>query len=163
MPVAVQGHWDTVALDGLFEHQHVAVGVLLLPKQGGGDRPGGVVDGPYQSQVGTPAHEPVVPAAVDLQQHPLLRVALTPAIALGGPARPRATHSTRQQNPPDRRARQSDPFALGQHLGQVGVVEPRVTAFGQRLHPLSCTPVRGRGRLPASVPVSYGRCSLLVS
>ena len=83
MPVAVQCHWDSVAIDDLPEHQHVAVGVLLLTEQSEGDRPGGVVHGADESQMWSATLQPVVPTPIYLQQHSLLGVALPSKVGLG--------------------------------------------------------------------------------
>ena len=135
--------------------------VLLLSEQGGEDRPSGVVHSSHQRQVGSSALQPVVPAAVNLQQHPLPRVALPSAVAPGGPPASRTPHSLCQQYPPDGGTRQVDALPLGQHLGQMGVVEASVEALGQLPDCLHCLRRRGRHRLPPPVPVSHGSCSLL--
>ena len=160
MPVAVEGQRDAVPVDDLLEHDQVAVGVLLLPEQGEGDRPGGVVHGADERQVGAAALQPVVPAPVDLQQHPLLGVALPSTVALGRPAAARTADAPGQQDPPDGGAGQADALPLRQHLGEMRVVEARIGASGQRQHLLLHLRGRGGRRLPASVPVSHGRSAL---
>ena len=161
VPVAVEGRGDAVSIYDLPEHHHVALGVLTLSEQRGRDSPRGVVHGADQRHPGTSPLQPVVLAAVYLQQHPLLRVALPSAVAPGGLAAARTPHSCGQQDPPDGGARQVNPLVLRQHLRQVGVVEACVEAFGQFPHPLLGIGIRGRRRPPAPVPVSYRSCSLL--
>ena len=123
MPVAVQGHWDSVTIDDLPEHQHVAVGVLLLTEQSEGDRPGGVVHEADESQMWSATLQPVVPAPIYLQQHSLLGVALPSKVALGRSATTGASDSPGQKDPPDGGARQMDALPICQHLGQMRVVE----------------------------------------
>ena len=47
-------------VDNVLEHQHVAVGIFLLPEQGVGDSPRGVIHGSDQGQIGASALKPVV-------------------------------------------------------------------------------------------------------
>ena len=130
MPIAIEGHRHAAAVDDLLEHEQVAVGVLLFSEQGEGDRPRGVVHGPDERQAGSPTLQPVVPAPVDLQQHPLLGVALPAQIALARSAAAGAPNTARQQHPPDGGAREADALPLGQQLGQMRVVEAGVAALG---------------------------------
>ena len=55
MPVTVQSQGDTVAIDDLPEHHHVAVGIFLVSEHSEWDRPCGVVDGADESQAGASA------------------------------------------------------------------------------------------------------------
>ena len=75
-----KGH---VVLNDVLEHQHVPVGIFLLPEQGEGDRSSGIVYGTDQGEVRSSALQPVVLAPIYLQQHPLLAIAL-PSAAMPG-------------------------------------------------------------------------------
>ena len=161
MPVAVEGQGHAVAGDDLLEQEQVAVGVLVLPEQGEGHRPGGVVHGPDEGEAGAAPLQPVVLAPIDLQQHPLLRVALPAPIALTRATAARTVDSPRQQDPSDGGARQADALPLRQQLGQMRVVKAGVTALGQGQH-LCPRPRAGGGRrLPATVAVRHGGGALL--
>ena len=148
-------------VDNVLEHQHVAVGIFLLSEQGERDLPRGVVHSADQGQVWASALQPVVAAPIDLQQHPLLGIALPSAVAFGGSAATWTPQSSGQQDPPHGRVGQMDILSLCQHLGQMGVVESCIGPLGQLHHLLLCPRVGGGHRLPSSVPVSYGSISLL--
>ena len=90
-----------------------------------------------------------------------MRIALPSAVAPWGLAAPRTSYTFSQQDPPDGGAGQLDALPLCHHLGQMGVVEACVAAFGQLPDPVLCIRARGRRWLPAPVAVSYGSYSLL--
>ena len=160
MAVAVEGQGDTVSLDDAFEHQQVAVSILLLPEQGERDCARGVVRSTDECEVGSSALQPIVSASINLQQHPLLGVSLPSAAVLGGSARPWSPDTIRQQDPSDGRPGQMDTLSLCQHLGQMGVVESCIHSCGQLPHSLLHRCSRSGGWLPASVTVSHGSWSL---
>ena len=88
--------------------------------------------------------QPGMGAGIELEQHPGLGLALPPpamgrrtAAGAGAPARP-SRRSRRTGG-----ARATMPSSLGQHLAQVGVVEPGIRRPGQRDHPLPPAPRPG--------------------
>ena len=81
--VAVYGHGDATAAHHLPEQLEVALGILLLPEAGPGNQAGGVVDAADQGEVGPSTLQPVVAAAVDLEQHALARIAV-PTLSMPG-------------------------------------------------------------------------------
>ena len=135
-------------VDNVLEHQHVAVGIFLLPEQGEGDRtwwrrlrrrPG--------SGRGL-ALKPVVAAPIYLQQHPLLWIAFPSAVAFGGSAATGTSQSSGQQDPPHGRAGEMDILSLCQHLAQMGMVESCIGA--PRPTPSPSVVSSGTWWLPAS-------------
>ena len=132
MLVAVEGSWHAVAGDDLPQHQQAAAEVLLFLDQGEGDLPGGAVHGTHEAQGGSPSLQPVVAAAVGLQQHPLLGQALPALIARGPPTATGPADAPGKQDPPHSGAGHLDARRLHQHLSQVQVVESGLAARGQR-------------------------------
>jgi hypothetical protein len=63
------------------QHQQIADGVLLLAEDRTGDDAGGVVDGTHQGHARSTTLEPVVAAAIDLQQSRLRHAVATAAMA----------------------------------------------------------------------------------
>ena len=113
--------------------------VLLLPEQGVGDGPGGVVNGSHQAQIGTPALQPVMAAPVYLEQHPLLGIALPAVPVLATSAPFRADHTRTGENPPHRRPAYHQPLPLRQQFLQVVVVQPAIRPLGKGQYSLPGT------------------------
>ena len=70
--VAVEGQGYSIFSDQAAHEQEVAPGILLLGEQGAGHGTGGIVHCQQQRKPGTFLTQPLVVAAVDLQEHPLL-------------------------------------------------------------------------------------------
>ena len=109
-----------VASDDLPEHQHVAVGVLLLTEQSEWDRPGGVIHGADESQMWSATLQPVVPAPLSAATFPPGGSAPFEgsAWALGDDE---GFRFPQPKGPAGRWSR--DRWRICQHLGQMGVVE----------------------------------------
>lgn len=151
-----------MTLDDALQHQQIAVGVLLLAEEGEGDRSCSVVHGPDEREPRPAALQPVVSAAVDLQRHALLRVALPAGVALARPSSSSgAGDSSGPQDPPNGGAGEVDALSLCQHLRQVRVVETGVVGRGKGQHPLLSLWARGGRRFAAPVPVSDAGNALL--
>ncbi len=86
--VPVQGGRQAVPAGHVAQHGQVPDAVLLLAEHGPDEDPGRVVDPAHQGEPGPAALEPVVPAAVDLDEQARLGHALAPA-AVPGPRRVR--------------------------------------------------------------------------
>ena len=99
MLVAVHGHRDAPAAHHLPEQLEVALGILLLPEAGPGDQAGGVIDAADQGEVGSSTLQPVVTAAVDLEQHALPGIAVPPLPVPGRPPVPDAGHAGGGEDP----------------------------------------------------------------
>lgn len=70
MALTVNGHGQALGARDGAEHRERAVGILDVPKGGGEDLPGGVVDGGDQHEAGSPTVQPGVLAPVQLDEHP---------------------------------------------------------------------------------------------
>src|SRR3990172_5393630 len=68
--IGIEGQGEAVALHDLPQQQEVSGGILLGPEEGEGYLSGGVVDGCDQDQSRSAAFEPIVIAAVQLEEHP---------------------------------------------------------------------------------------------
>jgi hypothetical protein len=112
--VAVHREWDTAALQHRAQHTEVARGILLLAEGGGDDRTGGVVDGAHQRRPAARRPKPVVPRAVELQQHPRSRSSLAATAVTRRAVAVRADETRATQDPLQRGARDEDPLALGE-------------------------------------------------
>jgi hypothetical protein len=105
------------------------------------------------------ALQPVVAAAVDLEEHARPRHPLAPAAVASAPSGARQRVAARGQDPPDRprRDRQVGVTLLGEGLGEVDRVEPGELArreFDQAAADRVVGPV---GRRPAAIAVDEGR------
>src|SRR3972149_7120077 len=83
VPIVVQGQGYPLSGDNAFQQQEVTLGIFLFPEYRIRHLTRGIIDGADQGEPGASAFQPVVAAAVDLQQLPLLRGAL-PATAMSG-------------------------------------------------------------------------------
>jgi len=84
--VVVELQREAVVPEHLAQEEEVAVGVLVLAEEGGNDFAGGVVDGAEDGGWGLVWAEPVVEAAVYLQEHSFLGPAIAAAAVSGWPA-----------------------------------------------------------------------------
>ena len=80
--------------------QKAALVAPLFPKQGVGGCARAVVNGSYHGQVGTSTFQPVVAAAVHLEQHPLLGIPLSAVAVLRPPAPPGPSDSCLGEDAP---------------------------------------------------------------
>jgi hypothetical protein len=128
VPVSVERQGQTSRAADLLQHQKVPGRILLFPKAGVHQLRSGIIDRRQQDQLGSAPLQPVVVAAIDLQQHPGLRVALPLLVVSAGTPLPRTGQARLPPETPDRRARQADGILLSQDLGEVLVVEvPELT------------------------------------
>ena len=77
--VVVELQREAVVPEHLAQEEEVAVGVLVLAEEGGNDFAGGVVDGAEDGGWGLVWAEPVVEAAVYLQEHSFLKPTIAAA------------------------------------------------------------------------------------
>ncbi len=151
--VGVQRMRDAVSLDDLAHDDEVALRILLLAKAGGGDQTGRVVDSAHQAQVRTTPFQPVVAAAVDLQEHALPRVPIAPLPVAWWSASTWCWDAGVREDASHRRARQDQPLVLGKHLGEVMLVESGVRR-GRQLDNARCERTGERvGRWPTPIAV----------
>src|SRR3972149_11867499 len=98
VPIVVQGQGYPLSGDNAFQQQEVTLGIFLFPEYRIRHLTRGIIDGADQGEPGASAFQPVVAAAVDLQQLPFLRVAI-PATAMSGcPPLPGTRHPCCTQN-----------------------------------------------------------------
>ena len=120
--------------DQAAHEQEVAPGILLFGEPGAGHGTGGIVHCQQQRKPGTFLTQPLVVAAVDLQEHPLL--GHTPAAypVLLRAAAARAADASPDQNAAHGGTAQINTFLISQEFGEVSVVCSRVVSAGQFHH-----------------------------
>ena len=137
----------------LDEHGEVARAVLLFAEGGPGDEPGGIVDAAHEGEPGSTALEPVMSAAIDLEEHagpghPLAAAAVAP----WSPP-PHRRQAGLGEDPAQRPLRDDDALALSEQVREMGTVDIRIRGRRQ-LHESGPQPVREPvGRDPAAVAV----------
>ena len=126
VPIAVEGDGDPAGADRLAEHDEVAGGIFLRPEDRRGDLVGRIVDRALEDETGPAPFEPVVVAAIPLEEQAGLGHAVAASAEAAPPARPGAGQTGSQQDAVDRRAREDDPVSLREFLGEVLVIEPGI-------------------------------------
>ena len=101
----------------------VGGGVLLLSEGRGRDHARRVIDRADEGQPRSPVLEPVVAAAVELEEETLGRHPLAPAAVARWSTPARAGDARGPQDPLEARPADGDPAPLGEQLGQVRVVD----------------------------------------
>ena len=115
----------------LDERLEVAHGVLLLAEHRPGHGAGGIVDGTHEREPWSSALEPVVLAAVDLEQDASLGHPLATAAVAAWPAASHRGEAGLGQDPAQRPRWYDDALAFLEQFGQVGSVHPLVGGRGQ--------------------------------
>ena len=118
-------------MDDVLHQQEVAPGVLLGPEESIGHRAGSVVHCQQQYESGPSALQPRVVAAIDLQQHALLRHPFPPDPVLGRTVLPGAGQAVAVEETAYRLPAQVNTLPFRQHFGEVAVVEADVLLAGQ--------------------------------
>jgi len=135
------------------QHREVAGPVLRVPEGRPDDDPRRVVDAAHEGELRTPALEPVVPRAVDLDEHPRLGHPLSPAPVPRRPAMPGRGKAGVTEQPAQRGPGDRDPLVGGQQLCEVAVVDPLVPAAGEVEDPRPVRLAEAAGGRPALVAV----------
>ena len=133
--IAVQGQRDATTAHHLTEQLEVPVRVFLLAKTGPGHDAGGVIDAAQQREIRTSPFQPVVAAAVDLQQHAFLGHALSTSAMTRSTPLPCRCNAGSGQDAVHTRAREVDVLLGGEHLREMFPIEARVRTRGQLDHP----------------------------
>jgi hypothetical protein len=135
MTVVVELQGDAVAPERLAQEEEVALGVLLLTEESGHDLASGVVDGAEEAGLGLVWAEPVVEAAVYLQEHSFLGSAVPAAAMSGWPALLLGLLSRLAAEALHARPAEDDALVAEEQFLKVAVVAGSVTA-GTQLHHL---------------------------
>jgi len=109
--------------------------------------------------VGSATLQPVMPAAVDLEQHPLPGIAVPPLPMPGWPPVANTGHAGNRQDAVHGGAGEKDAVVLGEHLREVLPVEAGIGAGGQLDHPGRHGGVQRMPRPAPAVAVGQGRRS----
>ena len=133
--IAVHGDGDAFGLYELSQHHEVPMGILLVPKRGGEDVAGGIVDGREERQARAPLLEPIMVAAVELHEQAGSGHALPAPTVSGRAASAGTAEPCRAEDTMDGGLGQHEPFAVGQELAKVRVVDPGVGSLGEMDEP----------------------------
>jgi hypothetical protein len=131
VPIAIDRDRDALAPDDGTQQLEIPGGILLVAEGRRRDDARGVVDGADQGQPWTAALEPVVAAAVELDEQAFLGHPLAPAAVARRPTSTGTGHAGRAQDPAHRGPAQDDALVLGQELGQMAVVAAGIAALGE--------------------------------
>ncbi len=126
MPVAVDGEGKPAREGHVPEEAEVAIGILRVPKLAREHGSCGVVHDGEEGQPRATPLQPIVHAAIDLEEHARAGHALAPTPVATGPAPFRALESGVVQHAPERGVGDVDPFPLGQQFLEVEVIGTRV-------------------------------------
>ena len=132
--IAVHGDGDAFGLYELSQHHEVPMGILLIPKRGGEDVAGGV-DGREERQARAPLLQPIMVAAVELHEQVGSGHALPAPTVSGRAASAGTAEPCRAEDTMDGGLGQHEPFAVGQELAEVRVVDPGVGSLGEMDEP----------------------------
>jgi len=142
-----------VGRDRRAQDLEIARGVLLVAEDGRRDRPRRVVDRPDEGDLGAPALEPVVAAAVNLEEEPCGGHPGTAAAEVRRAPVAWARQPRPAQDLAEALAAEDDPLAFGQELAEVAVVERAVRVPPQPDDPGPETLAEAPGRTSAPVAV----------
>jgi hypothetical protein len=156
MAIAIRGDGDALGLGEGVKDLEVAVRVFLVPKGGGRDFPRGVINNRQEGEARTALLQPIVVAAIELHEEAFLRHALPAAAVAGWTPAARAASPGSTEETADRRARDRDPLAFGQELGEVLVIHIGVGGGREHHDPTaerSIDPIGGR---PPAIAMDEG-------
>ncbi len=156
MPVAIDGEGKPAREGDVPEEAEVAIGILRVPKLAYEHAPGGIVHDGEESHPWATPFQPVVHAAVDLEEHARAGHALAPTPVATGPASLRALESGVVQHAPQRSVGDMDPFPLGQQLLEMEMIGTRVRGLRQGDDPVAQRIVQAARRAATAIAVDQG-------
>jgi len=151
--IAVDGDRDAVGLHELPQDHKVPLGILLVPKGGGEDVAGGVVEGREEGQAWAPMLQPIMITAVELHEQAGLRHALTVPTVLGRTSSARTPHPGGPEDAVDGGLREREVFAFGQQLAEVCVIDAGVGGLSEPDDPSTDGIRHAPGRWATAVPM----------
>jgi hypothetical protein len=135
--VSVDGDGEPVVRDEITQQPEIAVRVLLVADDRTENVAGGIVDGGEEGDARAAVLQPGVRAPIEEDDEPALRHALPARAVARGASPARAAEARVEEDAANRGQGEREPFALGQELGEVAVVRPRVGGLGERDHALT--------------------------
>ncbi len=123
MAIPVDGARDAAALDRVAQDREIARRILLVAERRRRHLPRRVVDRSDEGHRGPPPFEPVVAAAVELEEEALGRHPRAAAPVAGGAAPSRAREPRRPEELAEALPADEDRLTLGEELGEVTVVD----------------------------------------
>ena len=131
MTVGVSGARDAVATDELAEHEEVAVGIFLGPKDTGHERAGGIINGALEDEPGAAILEPAVATPVHQDEEAGLRHALAAPAMLGRASRARAGEPRLPEDALDGGPGEHQALLFAEQLRQMMIIDTGVAGAGQ--------------------------------
>lgn len=154
VPIAVEGDGDAASPDRLPEHDEVAIGLFVEPEDRRRDLAGRIIDGAVEDEAGATAFQPVMLAAIPLEEQAGRGHALAPPPEATPVAGPGTRKAGGQEDAADGGAGEDDPVDFGEFLGQVLVVEASIGGAGQPGDPALQGGGDAIGSGTAAVPMS---------
>src|SRR5574340_85351 len=151
--IGVDGAREAVATEELAEEEEVAVRVFLAPKDSAEHASGGIVERGQEDKARAAVLEPRVMTAVHLDEEAGLGHPFAAPTMAGWTAGARAPDASGAQEPLHRSPRQTQALMLDEQLGEVVIIEARVTGAGQGEDPGADGLREAPGRGPAAVPM----------
>jgi hypothetical protein len=161
MAIGVHGGGEAIAAAEMPEQKEVAVRIFLEAEDSAEDVPSGVIDRGEEDEAGAAVLEPGMVTAIELDEEAGLRHALAPPAMARGAAGAGTANARLAQQAVDRGAREVNPFALGQELGEMAVIAASIASAGQGEHPRADGIRTAAGGPPAAVAMSEGGQALL--
>ena len=137
----------------LDEHLEVARAVLLLAERRPRHQAGGIIDATHQGEPGTATLEPVVPGAVDLEEHAGLGHPLAAAAVTPWSAPPHRRQPGLGEDAAQRPLGHDDALPLGEQVRQMGPVDTLIRRRRQLHEPDAQLVVEPVGGDPSAVAV----------
>lgn len=131
MAIAVDRDGDALGVHECAQHQEVPMGIFLVAKDGGGHFPGGIVYDGEQSQTRAPLLEPVVVAAIQLDQQAGRGHALSAPPVSRRASPPGTAEPGRAEDAVDGGLGEHEAFAFSQELTKVRMVDSGVGGLGE--------------------------------
>jgi hypothetical protein len=154
VPITVEGDGDAASPDRFSEHDEVAMGLFLEPEDRRGDLAGRIVDSAVEDEAGAPAFQPVMLAAIPVEEQAGRRQALAPPPEATPVTGPGTREAGSQEDAADCGARENDPVDFGEFLSEVLVVEAGIGGAGQPGDPALKGGGDAIGSGAAAVPMS---------
>lgn len=140
----------------VIEETTVALEVLSQPEEGGKYLAGGVINGKEEDEPRATSFQPIVVAAIDLDQKAHLGFSGTTAVELGRSVLLRAWDTSGLEDASDRGRAQGNAFVLVEQLAEKGIVTPPVFGLSELDHLLADTLWDSMGRLTTPIPMGQG-------
>ena len=136
MPVSIDCQGNTFAPDDSLEQVEITAGIFMFAEKGERNGPGSIIHRQEQGEPWSSTFQPIVIAAIHLNQHSFLWHPFPPQAMARGPAMAWTSQPGVHQYLAHRGTCQRYTIPLLKHLRHMGVVEVSVACTCQHDHPL---------------------------